>query len=190
MSAEKDQVFFKNFSIIVAILALMMVVFFVAANVIGDIDYGGDARVAQIAERTEPLGEVRVEGEALPGKVAVADAGDGSAIAAAGGNATPEEMLVAEAGNGGDAAVSVDGKAVYEGTCIACHGSGIPGIPQFGDAAGWAPHIKKGIETLHKHAIHGFQGSSGMAMPPRGGNTALSDAEVKAAVDYMVKNSQ
>lgn len=190
MSQEKDQVFFKNFSIVAAILALLMVVFMVTANVVGDIDYGGDAlAAAQVAERTAPLGDVRVEGEAPAEAMVVADATGSDGVATAEGEAPAEAMVVADAADAGSAA-TVDGKAIYEGTCVACHGSGIPGIPQLGDAAAWAPRIEQGIETLHKHAIGGFQGESGMPMPPRGGNTALSDDEVKAAVDYMVKNSQ
>ena len=45
--------------------------------------------------------------------------------------------------------------------------------------------IDKGMDTLVNHAINGFKG-----MPPRGGNSALSDAEVKAAVKYIVDNSK
>ncbi len=41
---------------------------------------------------------------------------------------------------------------------------------------------------LYTHALDGFTGPAGM-MPPRGGNTALTDDEVKAAVDYMVGKS-
>lgn len=82
------------------------------------------------------------------------------------------------------------GKTVYEGVCAACHGSGIPGIPQFGDASAWGERIKLGKETLYEHAIHGFTGNSGMPMPARGGKPELSDDEVKAAVDFMITHSE
>jgi cytochrome c5 len=86
-------------------------------------------------------------------------------------------------------AASADGKKVFEGLCKACHGAGLPGIPQFGDKTAWAPRIAQGKDTLYQHAIKGFTGVSGMMMPPKGGGTNTDD-EVKAAVDYMVSNSQ
>ncbi|HEU4852369.1 MAG TPA: c-type cytochrome [Telluria sp.] len=86
------------------------------------------------------------------------------------------------------AVAAVDGKKVYETSCVACHGAGIAGAPKVGDKAAWAARIKQGDATLHDHAIKGFTGKSGM-MPPKGGSTA-SDAEVKAAVDYMVGASK
>ena len=46
-----------------------------------------------------------------------------------------------------------------------------------------------GVDQLHAHAIAGFTGEKGM-MPPKGGNAALSDDEVKAAVDFMVAKSK
>jgi cytochrome c5 len=76
------------------------------------------------------------------------------------------------------------GKKIYESACIACHGAGIAGAPKFGDKAAWAARIAQGPDTLHTHAIKGFQGKAGV-MPPKGGSAA-SDDEVKAAVDYMV----
>ena len=76
------------------------------------------------------------------------------------------------------------GKKVYESTCIACHGAGIAGAPKFGDKSDWAPIIAQGMPTLYERALHGYTGKRGM-MPPKGGSTA-SDADVKAAVDYMV----
>ncbi|GJL80505.1 MAG: cytochrome [marine bacterium B5-7] len=87
------------------------------------------------------------------------------------------------------AATDISGEAVYQQGCIACHMSGVAGAPKVGDADNWKQRISTGIDTLHDHAINGFQGSAGV-MPAKGGNTTLSDDEVKAAVDYMVSQSQ
>jgi cytochrome c5 len=77
------------------------------------------------------------------------------------------------------------GEEVYNGGCNACHTAGIAGAPKQGDKAGWAPRIAQGAATLYDHAIKGYQGKAGV-MPAKGGNAALSDADVKAAVDFMV----
>jgi cytochrome c5 len=108
---------------------------------------------------------------AAPVASAVAPA---AATAPAGAPAT-----VATAAPAGGA--KADGKAVYDKTCHVCHATGLAGAPKFGDKAAWAPRIATGMQTLHNAAIHGLN-----AMPPKGGNMALSDAEVMAAVDYMV----
>lgn len=76
------------------------------------------------------------------------------------------------------------GKKAYDSACIACHGAGIAGAPKFGDKAAWAARLGQDAAVLHEHAIKGFQGKTGF-MPPKGGS-ALPDAEVKAAVDFMV----
>jgi cytochrome c5 len=76
---------------------------------------------------------------------------------------------------------AADGRKIYETTCIACHGTGVANAPKFGDKKAWAPHLMHGVEHLHENALKGIR-----AMPPRGGNLTLSDAEVRAAVDYMV----
>ena len=86
-------------------------------------------------------------------------------------------------------AASRDGQQVYQTTCVACHGAGIAGAPKLGDKSQWAKHIAKGRDTLYTSAVNGVQGSAG-AMPPKGGNPALSNAEVRAAVDYMVARSK
>lgn len=73
-----------------------------------------------------------------------------------------------------------DGKKVYETTCAACHGTGAAGAPKLGDKSAWAPRLKAGLETVVTNAIKGKG-----AMPPKGGNMTLSDADVKAAVEYL-----
>jgi cytochrome c5 len=82
-----------------------------------------------------------------------------------------------------------DGQQVYQAGCVACHDAGIAGAPKLGDKGQWAKRIAKGLDALYAGAVNGVQGSTGV-MPARGGNPALSDAEVKAAVDYMVARSK
>jgi cytochrome c5 len=73
-----------------------------------------------------------------------------------------------------------DGKKIFESNCVACHGAGIAGAPKAGDKAAWAPRLKAGMDALYESALKGKN-----AMPPKGGNKELADAEVKAAVDYI-----
>ena len=86
-------------------------------------------------------------------------------------------------------AAPLSGPQVFNQACNACHGTGINGAPKPGDKAAWAPRIAQGIATLEKHAIEGFQGSKGV-MPAKGGFVNLADADVLAAVEYMVSESR
>ncbi len=70
--------------------------------------------------------------------------------------------------------------AAFQAHCFACHGTGAMGAPKLGDKGAWKARIAQGKSTLYKHAIGGFKG-----MPPKGGSS-LSDANVKAVIDYMV----
>lgn len=83
------------------------------------------------------------------------------------------------------AADNAAGKSVYNKVCSLCHGAGVAGAPKPGDKADWGPRIAQGQDVLYKHALEGFTGKKGM-MPAKGGNTSLGDADVKAAVEYML----
>jgi len=72
------------------------------------------------------------------------------------------------------------GEALYKQACIACHASGVAGAPKLGDKAAWAPRIQTGLDMLTASVIKGKN-----AMPPKGGSSA-SDADIRAAVEYMV----
>ena len=83
---------------------------------------------------------------------------------------------------------AADGEAVYNKSCKMCHGSGMMSAPKVGDAEAWKAVVAKGRDVLYDHSINGFH-DKGM-MPPKGGDDSLTDEEVKAAVDYMVKHSE
>ena len=72
------------------------------------------------------------------------------------------------------------GKATYDSKCSVCHASGVAGAPKFGDKEAWAPRIAAGMDSLMKSAIEGKN-----AMPPKGTCMDCSDADLKAAVEYM-----
>jgi cytochrome c5 len=77
------------------------------------------------------------------------------------------------------------GQSVYERACGICHAEGVAGAPRTDDAAAWKSRVAQGMTVLVEHAINGYRGEAGY-MPPRGGNNQLSDAEVAAAVAYML----
>ena len=85
-------------------------------------------------------------------------------------------------------AAVLSGEDAYA-SCAACHTAGIAGAPQLGSPEAWQARIAKGIDSLYDNAINGYQGDAGF-MPAKGGNAALSDDSVKAAVDYMVSEAQ
>lgn len=72
------------------------------------------------------------------------------------------------------------GEALYKQACSVCHVAGVAGAPKFGDKAAWAPRVGTGLDGLTATVIKGKG-----AMPPKGG-TAASEAEIKAAVQYML----
>lgn len=78
-----------------------------------------------------------------------------------------------------------EGQKVYQQACFACHGTGAAGAPKLGDKAAWKPRVAQDKEVLYKHALEGFK-----AMPAKGGRADLGDADVKAAVDYMVSQGK
>jgi len=120
-----------------------------------------DAQREAIAERLKPVGELCLQGEDC-----------GTAMAASGGGADTSD------GGGGD----IDGAGIYNNVCMACHETGAAGAPVRGNEDAWSERTGKGFETLLSHSINGFN-----AMPARGGNPNLSDAEMRAATAYLVE---
>ena len=126
----------------------------------------GDASLTDDRDRARG----RVHGE--PGRRQVQ--GAGRARGEAGGRSAAQPSRAA-----------ADGKAVYDKVCFACHQQSVAGSPKLGDKAAWAPRIKTGTDALVQSVIKGKG-----AMPPKAGNPSLSDAEIRAAVEFMVSQSK
>jgi cytochrome c5 len=119
-----------------------------------------------IAARLKPVGEVRLAGAA--------------AVIAA-----PTTMANAQPAASAAPAKAKSGQEVYQQVCAVCHAAGVAGAPKDGDKAAWKARIAQGTPTLYTHALGGIR-----MMPAKGGNPSLSDAEVKAAVDYLVAQAK
>ena len=76
------------------------------------------------------------------------------------------------------------GSDVVAKVCATCHGTGVLNAPKIGDKAEWSKRKAAGMAALLKSSIDGKN-----QMPARGGDPSLSDDEVKAAVEHMLKQS-
>jgi cytochrome c5 len=77
------------------------------------------------------------------------------------------------------------GQQIYRQACAFCHDKGVAGAPKIGDRAAWSPRLAQGMDVLVASAVRGKG-----AMPAKGGNPSLADADVRAAVDYLVAQSR
>ncbi len=165
MSAAHDKKFFNTFMLVLGVLILIAIgLWILARNVAVDTQeaniHSDPAMQAAVNERIAPVAKVAISGQ------------DNSALAPAKAEAAAP-------------AADLGGEEVYNMACVACHGAGVAGAPKYGDKGAWGARVAKGADTLHKHAIEGFQGQAGF-MPPKGGRVDLSDKSVMNAVDYMV----
>lgn len=163
---------------------LVIAIVLLASFAVGTHDIGADSKATspvETAMRIAPVARLVVEETRAPVSL--------SAPAAAAPIKTATAALAPGIAAATPAAAIADGKATYSQTCGVCHVAGVAGAPKFGDKAAWASRIAQGSAILHDHAIKGYQGKVGM-MPAKGGNAALRDADVKAAVDYMVSQAK
>ncbi|OIQ99634.1 cytochrome c-555 precursor [mine drainage metagenome] len=170
------------------IIILLLIVHFISDETVPP---AGSASLstAAVNERIAPVGQVAVASSAQAASQANAASMSSAAPAASASGPAAGGASAAAATGGAAMVASADaGKKLYESTCIACHGTGVAGAPKVGDKAAWGPIIAQGMPVLYDRAIHGFTGKLG-TMPPKGGSAA-SDADVKAAVDYMVAQSK
>jgi len=130
--------------------------------------YMTNAAGAKFAEPQKAAAAVAAEAPAAPVVAAAAMPAAPVVVAAVAAPAAPAK------------AAAGAGEALYKQACVACHAASVAGSPKFGDKAAWAPRIQTGLDMLTASVIKGKG-----AMPPKGGSAA-SDADIRAAVEYMV----
>jgi len=151
---------------VVTVVGILLLVQLITGGMKIDMDSPAMSEEA-IAERLKPVGEVAVDQGPAPAAVP-APAGPGTTAA------KPAGMPAASAG-----------EQLYNAVCQACHATGLAGAPKTGDQAAWKARIAQGTAILHENAIKGIR-----TMPPKGGAMSTPDADIKAAVDYMVGKSR
>ena len=125
----------------------------------------------KFAEPTAPAAGASAPAVAATTSAAPAASPEAVAALAAAAQTTPAAAVPVAAGAG---------EALYKQACVVCHAAGIAGAPKFGNKESWAIRVPTGVDTLTASVIKGKG-----AMPPKGGSTA-SDAEIRAAVEYML----
>ncbi|HEX9645027.1 MAG TPA: cytochrome c [Acidimicrobiia bacterium] len=121
----------------------------------------------------------------MKSRIVIAAAVLAAAAVACGGSDTP-----AGTDGGADNAVEA-GRAVYRGSCRACHGSDGEGVDGLGkplvdsefvdglDDAALAAFIAEGRPADHP------DNTTGMEMPPKGNNSSLTDEDLANVVAYI-----
>ena len=163
MDSKEDSAFFRQFGGVVAgFVVLTIVLIFLARYLQPESNADDNPSQGILAEqRIAPVGAVRSGEE---GAAALAEA---QAVASA---AAPAAETV------------IDGSEVYAGLCKTCHDAGVAGAPVPGSDALAEREAERGLDGLVQNAINGMN-----VMPPKGGNPALSDEQVKAAVEFMLR---
>ena len=163
--SKADDIFIKQFGVIIGLLVVFAFLMYFLASGIGTVSHATSSNSpSAVAERIAPVGKVRVEGS------------EAAQEAAAEVQARAAEPVAATAAAGGQS-----GEEVYNTVCLACHATGAAGAPKMGDKAAWEARYALGLDALVNSSINGKG-----AMPPKGGSTSTSDDEIRAAVEYML----
>ena len=161
MSQSEDRTFIRQFSgIIIGLVLLTIALIFLARSLQFEPEVDVNPSQKALSEqRISPVSGVRIGDE---GAAALAEA---QAVAA------PAQS----------AGLEVNGEEVYNGLCMTCHAAGVADAPITGSDQMAQRLSEKGIDTLVTNAINGLN-----VMPPRGGNPALTDEQIRAAVEFML----
>jgi cytochrome c5 len=135
---------------------------------------------AQAAAAQQPAEPENAQAAAQPKPAESAESNNDNAAAETEKNNESQQTAAAT-----PAEIDPAGEKLYNTVCLACHAAGVAGAPKLGDKAAWEPRIAQGLDAMVNTVISGKG-----AMPPKGGAVQASDAEIRAAVQFMVSKSQ
>ena len=163
MEEQTDKAFIKNIVIVMVLLIVITIVIIFLARDTGYKDHSSDnqSRITTAQERIKPVGGVYTGEEGA------------AAIEQAVAVAAPAQAPASEA--------DIDGEKLYASTCAACHSTGAAGAPKPGSPE-MAQRAEKGMDALMQTAVNGLN-----AMPARGGRPDLSDAQIQAIIEFMLR---
>jgi cytochrome c5 len=176
--SKADDVFYRQFGLVLIALTLFTLIVFFAARAIGANSFEKmQSSPSAVLDRIKPFGQVRV---GKPDEVVMAAAPASQPAAPASQPAAPASQPAAPAAAGG----GQSGEQIYNTTCVACHSTGVAGAPKVGDKAVWEARLAQGLDAMVGSSVKGKG-----AMPPKGGNAGLSDDDIKSAVEFMLEKS-
>lgn len=156
---KADDLFWRQFGMLLVLLtAFVVAMSFLGRSIGGAAFERSQNGEKEVLARIAPVAQVRI--------------GDPTKTADA-----PVQMAAAAPAAG----PAKSGEEIYNTVCTACHTAGVAGAPKFGDKAAWDPRFALGLDALVASATKGKG-----AMPPKGGMASLSDAELRAAIVYML----
>ena len=160
-------VYVKLMSFLMALALIIVWIFIILGAFFSSF---GDSGQQDINDRSAVL-------ERLKAVEVLAVQGEAKSAAKAQESAVPEKVAPEAAGE-------IDGKAIVTATCFACHSIGLLESPKIGDKAAWDKRLQANGDMvgLVASAIKGKG-----AMPPKGGNASLSDAQIQAAIEFMMQ---
>jgi cytochrome c5 len=161
---QTDHVFVRNFSLVVVALILFTFSIAFLARIVGEKeDEDIPSRTALTEERIKPVAGVYTgeDGAAAIQEAAVEEA--------------PAQAAAAFDG-------SLDGEMIYGSVCAACHTAAVLGAPQPGSAE-MAKRAEAGMDAMMQNALNGLNNT----MPARGGRPDLSDEQIQAVIEFMLK---
>ena len=164
-----DLVFLKHFSQLIGLLVGITI----ALILLGMYINGMKPVERNPAKEAATLARIQPAGAVFAGATGAAAQAAAASVAA--------EAAKGQVAYGG----TLDGSSIFGQLCTGCHTAGVAKAPKLLKAE-WGARIAQGVETLHSHAINGYNGPDGGVMPARGGNPSLSDEQVKATVDWML----
>jgi len=165
-SEQDDKAFIRTFVGVMALLAVGTIIIFAIAMFAGTFDTGRDEARQEfererLERRMQTVGVVRTDDDPMP--VAMPEDDD--------------EIVDDDEPRAAD--------DIYASVCMVCHDPGIMDAARKGDGDAWQALLDdKGLDTLVENAISGVNG-----MPPRGGDSSLSDEEVRNTVIYILEES-